>query len=413
MQDDPAISNLTADQADRLQAALDSITKVATELQRATDRSVDQPRMGENYVWSGMAVVGVLLGAAAVLFFARFRQKAYALLGSIIAGGFTSSVVGALGSRIAGIGFRLTVAEASLFILTWFAIGVFISLVLGYYWIDRKFVAPLVRKYGPLTGARTWAEFWAGPEMFQKWIERTTRMEDADPAWDQFACATRVLHDEMGNNLPIELSAFSLSALSSKPGVHGDVQNEVNAIRTLRDVLGPPIESFCARLDLTTFNFTVWRISRSNSTLEHLVSIPMDHGHESGHGHPAPLPMFGPQGRSQAGCLAAKALMDGVYRSLSPDCPGEAHWPARQLGSSYDSVGAMPVPCDGTNQSPWAVVCVERRGGTIPVSSHAVRLVVGALANAVNVLEPFVHERSLSDILSSPSIPSVETKGGE
>lgn len=342
-------------------------------------------------------VVGFGLSLPIILYAIRRRREAASLLKAIAAGGVSSGIVASIATQLSALPGKPTLAEAFVLTTIWFVVGiVFWSVACAFlFWL--AVYRPCRLRLGGVQGVRSLVAFWSGVEPLSEWSQTIAGNWEANKDWDEFACAL----EEVSRDLQkaAEYAGPSALVLSALGPANQDDRRRA-AIAVIHEAIDNHIEKLCARLARTTLNFSIWRVDESGDCLEHLVSLPIEHGHEAGHGHKGALPVWDKR-KSHTASLASTAMKQRTYRWMNEGSI-ERHWDRRNLGKYYDEVAAMPVPCDGDGEAPWAVVCVERRDGIVPLSSHSVRVVVGALARLVATTKSSVAVRDIDGNVFTP-----------
>lgn len=388
--------------------------RVASELQvrfpHMHDQSVNTEPLASaataslapTWVFVFMALLGFVASLAAIAYVFKSRQNALALVKGIGGGGIASTVVAGLGAQIGGIPLSLSWLEAVIFTGVFFLLGLVVWGGLGVTTLYFLVMRPLQRRYGKSQASRAWVEFATGATPFGKWIEDIVGNPTLDNMWDEFACASLQLHTDL-QGAPAESGIVFeyLTSITRKAG--GPPQERTGggvslstAIRLVRSRLEKPVEVLAARLTTTNLNFTVWRVHPEDDVLEHLASFPVEAGHEAGMGSKRPLKIWSDDRKTKSGSLAGEALLRREYLVLrSEEIP--RHWEQRGLGRDYEAVGCMPIPCDGPSSSPWGAVCVEIRGGRLPLESNSMRRLAAQIARTIQKAGSSVSARTIDD----------------
>lgn len=330
-----------------------------------------------------IVIGGVTLGF--VYFFFRTKRRDWSAAYSLLSGGFASGFFGALGSQIKGLAFTITWAEGAVVSLAlfvgWFVVWSLIAVVLYEIFI----VSPLRNRFGAAIGVQARLDLIEGIDSLRKNVSKLSSFNSADKVWDEFSCAF--------NEVSLSLEPAVRTAKLNASGLHlmqllkpGTTSYE-EVVAMLRKAIATEVNAFCARLSHSTLNFTVWRVAKDRDELEHILSLPVEPGHEAGYGKKTPLPIWSDSHKSHHGSLAAKVMLNGKFDAMTEEVGWDEKWPRRHLGSDYSSVAAMPIPCDSDSDSPWAVVCVENRDGALPLTSNAMRQLLAWIARAVQTTE--------------------------
>lgn len=350
------------------------------------------------------ALIGALLAVAVLGYLFRTQRNPTTLLKALGGGSISAAGLGAMGTRVAGLEAEVTWTEAALVTTSAFVVicGILTITLLFLFWL--MIVRPIKRRLGAQHATRVWVEFLAGMDPLKDWIRETIRTVQADQAWDEFTCGFAEVIEEL-NDLERHQEVLGGTVAIMKATSPSEARADEMSIKVLKDMLGRTIEHLSSRMTQTTLNFTVWRVATGAPELEHLLSLPVDHGHELGHGHKPRLPVWHRNvSRDANGCLAAAAMLAAEYMMTKalPDKNDKStqfsrRWPRRQLGIKYDAIAAMPVPCDGGDVRPWAVICVESRDGSLPLEGHAIRMLMGLLARVVDATRPLLFRRTIDD----------------
>lgn len=329
-----------------------------------------------------LAAMGALIAFGAMYFVAKTRTKPASVVTAIISGGMSSSTLGAVGTTLAGMHLSISWVEAATVSLLSFCVS-FVFWGLGALWMfNRQVLVPISNRFGAHVRARLWIELWVGVESFRTWLARVVHLADGDKVWDEFAASLpSVIRDLDGTPGGAEITAGVIAALR---GGNSAPQSE-SAVKLLGKALSPGINTLVSRLSETTLNFSIWRVSRSGTDVEHLLSLPVEPADGSGHRQKETLPIWVDLARSRPGSVAGDALICRSFTAhTASDFP--EGWPVRRLGRIYDACAAMPIPCEGFGdgaQAPWGVVCVESRAGGLPLKSDSVQLLMSHIAAAV------------------------------
>ncbi len=350
-------------------------------------------------VWVYLFLIGfgVCLSVAAFVLALRGRQDRWALIKSVAGGTLTSGAVAALGNEIGGLsGVRLTWMEAAIVsglgFLGGFVLVAIIFLIGFHVWI----IVPLRRRYGDAYAAEVRIAFFGGQIPLNDMVNVARRQEQIDEAWDEFCLA---VVDALQAMLPPVkdvtrlVSGFTL-AFRGKDNPAIRSIGEQPTFDFLSSVFERPLAVLSSRMSNTKFNFTLWRIDELDGTLEHMATFPR----RAQPTFKEPLPIWKDRTRSAVATLAGKSMLVHQYLTLRADQVADEKLIPRGLGTRYEEIACMPVPPRGVHGCPWAVLCLENRGGLIPLRSDTVQHLMGKLADAVAVCEPMFKRRTIGEL---------------
>ncbi|MBC7834176.1 MAG: hypothetical protein H7Y88_03630 [Phycisphaerales bacterium] len=334
--------------------------------------------------------LGLAGGAAAAWYTMKVRKNPGALAKGVLGGVSISTVMAAMGTKVAGV-FPLTWAEAAVLTGSGFLVGVSVGLIAICLGIYLLIVKPLCNRFSRPHGVRVIVELLTGIESLRTWVQHSLAAIAADESWDEFASAVLTLQERLSMEreegfFSDFMTAYETPALDRADPV---------TIKFISRVLSPPVEQLTSRLVRTNLHFTLWRVAANEDSLEHLVSLPSETNPSYGRGTKEPLPIYV---NRESGSLAARAMLRRRYEFVKASgSPLPRRWPRRSLGKTYDAVAAMPVPCDGS-EAPWAVICMEVRGGTISIESRTMQHLLGLLSGVVLDVQDRLKKRDIEEV---------------
>lgn len=342
-----------------------------------------------------MFAIGFVIGMTTLVYVLKDRRDKWAPIKSLAGGTISAGALAALSTKIAGIRtVDLTWMEAVVLSGGGVLSGIVFMGVTAAIYFHVLILRPIQSRYGRAESARIRVAFWSGTIALRQLLSMTIDQKSSDEAWDEFCIALI----EVVNKFSVDGANSSDSELMAKmidKGLVDEKARELLTVNALDKLFKPPIERLSARLNHTRLNFSVWRIDADEPRLEHLMSFPS----EVQHAHKDPLPIW-KDSRTQADCasVGARSILEHAFVANTTEEAQSQKYNLRGMGLRYDEVAGIPLAPSGDRGSAWGVICVEKRGGVIPLKSETVKMILGRLAEVLGPSERILKRRTLKEL---------------